>query len=136
MSFGEVADIVPGGLPPAAFRYRAWWANDATHVQARDGWLGANWRSAGVNMHMQEVTFLKEEVLGGAQEAECLCGCGQAPEGGDFVPGHDQRLRTRIEQMAGGLMNLQEIIDVLDRYVAGELIESELAQQVRKLWPT
>lgn len=32
----EISDLVPGGLPPSAYRYEAWWANgDASHPHSR-----------------------------------------------------------------------------------------------------
>ena len=41
LDFEEVANLV-SGLPPSAFNYRAWWANDAYHVQAA-AWGAAGW---------------------------------------------------------------------------------------------
>jgi hypothetical protein len=29
----------------------------------------------------------------------CECGCGEAPVRGSFLPGHDQRLRSSLEQL-------------------------------------
>jgi hypothetical protein len=45
MSFSDIADLVPGGLPPSAFKYSAWWSNEnnGPHVQAR-AWLDAGYR--------------------------------------------------------------------------------------------
>ncbi|SCG34811.1 DUF7662 domain-containing protein [Micromonospora humi] len=41
-SLEEVADLVPGGLPPSAYRYPAWWSNgDRTHPHSR------SWEDAG-----------------------------------------------------------------------------------------
>jgi hypothetical protein len=39
MTFAEISRFV-GGLPPSAYRYREWWANDhgGRHVQAH-AWL-------------------------------------------------------------------------------------------------
>jgi hypothetical protein len=28
---------------------------------------------------------------------ECECGCGEKTKGGEFAPGHDQKLRTALE---------------------------------------
>ena len=41
----------------------------------------------------------------------CACGCGGETRGGDFLPGHDQRLRAAIEEKAGGLLNLKQIVE-------------------------
>lgn len=32
--------------------------------------------------------------------ARCLCGCGQLPRGGKFLPGHDARLAARLNKLA------------------------------------
>ncbi|WP_443673247.1 DUF7662 domain-containing protein [Micromonospora vinacea] len=46
MSFEEVSDLVPGGLPSSAHRYSAWWSNDdRTHSQSR------SWSDAGFSAH-------------------------------------------------------------------------------------
>jgi hypothetical protein len=37
LSFAALDRIIPGGLPPSARRWKAWWQNDGdgSHVQAR-----------------------------------------------------------------------------------------------------
>lgn len=44
-------------------------------------------------------------------DRECLCGCGEKTKGGTFCPGHDQKLRTAIEDAVGGLQNLRSIAE-------------------------
>lgn len=45
-SLDEVAALVPGGLPPSAYRHPAWWANgDRSHAHAR------SWGDAGYTAH-------------------------------------------------------------------------------------
>ena len=133
ISFSEVNQVV-GGLPPAAYEHRPWWANDKSHIQARDGWLVANWRTARVDMEAKELTFIQEKIKVYDEHAECLCGCGGIPEKGDFMPGHDQRLRVQIEESVGGLINLWHIVDAIQEYMAGEINEGQLGKQVRKHW--
>ncbi|MEU5828636.1 DUF7662 domain-containing protein [Micromonospora tulbaghiae] len=42
MSFEEIANLVPGGLPRSAYRHPAWWSNnDRTHPQSHA------WHAAG-----------------------------------------------------------------------------------------
>ena len=41
----------------------------------------------------------------------CECGCGEQTKGGDFLPGHDQKLRVEIEKVAGGLLKLKELVE-------------------------
>ncbi len=133
MSFDEIGHIV-GGLPPSAYEHRPWWANMESHVQSKDGWLAAGWRTAHVDMYGQEATLIREPFITTYTQVECLCGCGGVPERGEFLPGHDQRLRIQIEESVGGLINLWRLIDANQEYVIGEINESELAQRIRSLW--
>ena len=41
----------------------------------------------------------------------CICGCGEETKGGKFRPGHDQKLRSAIEDAAGGLEELRVIVE-------------------------
>jgi hypothetical protein len=56
MTFEEVAELIPGGLPASAFKYTAWWANDSTHVEAR-AWLDAGRTTSAVDLASRRVTF-------------------------------------------------------------------------------
>jgi hypothetical protein len=55
MSFEEVARLV-GGLPPSAYRWRAWWANDPHHVEAA-AWLAHRRRVETVDLVARRVRF-------------------------------------------------------------------------------
>lgn len=37
LTFDEIGRLV-GGLPPSAYRHRAWWSNSSSHVEAH-AWL-------------------------------------------------------------------------------------------------
>ena len=39
---------------------------------------------------------------------ECACGCGGITAGGNFLPGHDQRLRAELERRVGGLISARQ----------------------------
>ncbi len=56
LSFLEIKAIIGGELPESATSYRAWWANNDSHVQARY-WLQAGWRSGSINLAEGKVTF-------------------------------------------------------------------------------
>jgi hypothetical protein len=58
LTFEQVAAAVPGGLPPSAYRYRAWWANESNgrHVHAQ-AWTGAGWAVVNVDFTDRAVTF-------------------------------------------------------------------------------
>jgi hypothetical protein len=55
LAFSEIDDLV-GGLPASARKYRAWWANDRSHSQAR-AWLGCGRQVANVDLARATVTF-------------------------------------------------------------------------------
>lgn len=46
LSFAEVSELIPGGLPNSAYRYSAWWNDgDETHSHCRA------WGDAGFEAH-------------------------------------------------------------------------------------
>ena len=57
MTFDEISRLV-GGLPPSAYRYPAWWANEVggRHVQAH-AWLDHGRRVVAVDLDRQVVRF-------------------------------------------------------------------------------
>ena len=41
----------------------------------------------------------------------CACGCSEITNGsGDFLVGHDQKLRTAIERHVGGVLELRRLV--------------------------
>lgn len=58
LTFEQVAITVPGGLPPSAYRHRAWWANESSgpHVHAK-AWREAGWIVTTVDLASRTVTF-------------------------------------------------------------------------------
>ena len=44
--------------------------------------------------------------------AICECGCGEVTQGGDFRPGHEQKLRSAIEVAVGGILKLRRLVEV------------------------
>jgi hypothetical protein len=58
LTFEQVASAVPGGLPPSAYRHRAWWANESSgpHVHAK-AWREAGWLVTTVDLAGRTVTF-------------------------------------------------------------------------------
>jgi hypothetical protein len=45
------------------------------------------------------------------REFDCACGCGGKMRGGEFLPGHDQILRTAIEAKVGGFLELRALVE-------------------------
>jgi len=61
----------------------------------------------------------------------CACGCSGATQGGVFLPGHDQKLRTDIENRVGGLLKLARIVEAAEEYVSGGLSLESFGERVR-----
>jgi hypothetical protein len=65
VSFSQLEDLVPGGLPPSAFKYDAWWSNESdpgsTHSQSRLGWTAAGYDVEVVNRSDRYVIFARAE---------------------------------------------------------------------------
>jgi len=64
----------------------------------------------------------------------CECGCGETPVGGSFLPGHDQRLRSLLEERIGGLLALRTLVDSAERLAQGEITPEEHITTVRGIF--
>jgi hypothetical protein len=63
ITFDQLNDLVPGGLPPSAYNHDAWWNNESgpnsTHSQSRSGWMPAGYRVETVDRLRQYVIFTR-----------------------------------------------------------------------------
>jgi len=50
----------------------------------------------------------------------CACGCEELTKGGVFCPGHDSKLRSKIESKIGGLLNLEKLVEAALEYANGQ----------------
>ena len=66
---------------------------------------------------------------------ECACGCGKPTGGGEFLPGHDQKVRTTAENTVGGVRNLHELAMAAYEHAKGRLPLEELGRLVRRIVP-
>jgi len=57
LSFKQIEDILGFELPTSARKHRCWWANDESHVQAVEGWMGAGWVVKSVSLKNEEASF-------------------------------------------------------------------------------
>jgi hypothetical protein len=64
---------------------------------------------------------------------ECACGCGQATSGGEYRPGHDQKLRAQLERRVGGLSGLARLVDTVERYLDGSVSLDVLGRRLHEL---
>lgn len=60
-TFAEVEAVLGFSLPRSAYAYPAWWSNDATGHSHSRAWLEAGWKTQGVDLQNQQVTFLKQQ---------------------------------------------------------------------------
>jgi hypothetical protein len=63
--------------------------------------------------------------------AKCECGCGDDAKGGQFLPGHDQRLRAFLETDVGGLLSLRALVRATRSYCDGHITDQAFTQTVR-----
>lgn len=63
----------------------------------------------------------------------CKCGCNEVTAGGLFKPGHDQRLRSRIEGDVGGILNLQSLVETAKRFGNDEISSKELTETIKNI---
>jgi len=63
LSFSDVEGILRFALPNSARKYRPWWANDVSHVQAEDGWLVVGWKVDAVDLARKAVSLSKSGVV-------------------------------------------------------------------------
>jgi len=59
----KIEEILGFPLPNSSAKYRPWWANDKTHVQAWDGWMKYGWAVDTVHFNNKTVTFSKKQNL-------------------------------------------------------------------------
>ena len=132
MTFADVEKVV-GELPMAARTYRAWWSNNNSFTHARNGWLAAGWKTAKVSMENRRLTFVRTSGPGSelVHVAPDLVASALR-----IVPrqAQSQEAWQEIEELAGGRDNVLEIIRALQRYVDGEIVETELGRIIRKYW--
>jgi hypothetical protein len=52
---------------------------------------------------------------------------------GEFLPGHDQKLRANLERRVGGLLPLRALVGAAEAHQAGLLTDGDLGRVVRGL---
>lgn len=134
MSFGDIEAIV-GQLPKAAWAYRAWWSNNTSFTHARNGWLAAGRKTARVSMEDKRLSF----VLASAPASESTLGLAGPRTASARRMHFDMSPRGSARDTAEqeiGADNLVEILRAIQRYVDGEIVETELGRIIRKYWRT
>ena len=62
----------------------------------------------------------------------CHCGCNEITSGGNFKPGHDQKLRSKHEGQTGGLLALKKLVEAAKAYSSGSASEEEFLALTRQ----
>lgn len=65
---------------------------------------------------------------------ECACGCGGHPAGGNFLPGHDQRLRADLELRVGGPIPLRMLVEAAEYFAEGAIQPSMFNSMVKDVF--
>ena len=68
-----------------------------------------------------------------ASMAQCECGCGEESTR-EFLPGHDQKLRTSLEARVGGILALRSLVVSAEAYAEGSKNEVQFQQGVRAVF--
>ena len=58
LDFEALEKLLGASLPRSADEYQAWWANDASHSQAK-AWLEAGWQTENLNLTNRTVEFVR-----------------------------------------------------------------------------
>ena len=66
--------------------------------------------------------------------AKCECGCGDDAVSGQFLPGHDQRLRTTLESIVGGILPMRTLVRAAQSYFEGNSSDQAFTQTVRSVF--
>lgn len=70
MTFEEIEEIIGSKLPPAARRWRAWWANNVSSGAMTRSWMRAGFESARVDMAGGRLVFRRRADRPDAREAD------------------------------------------------------------------
>jgi hypothetical protein len=67
----------------------------------------------------------------------CECGCERETKRGKFRPGHDQRLRAKLEKLVGddGLLTLKALVVVVRDYVHDRISLESFGKLVKSIIP-
>jgi len=64
----------------------------------------------------------------------CACGCGEETKRGKFLPGHDQKLRKKLEEKVGGLPLLARLVQTGEMYAGGKMSLEDLGSLVKLIF--
>ena len=59
MTFDEIEQVIGSRLPASARKHRAWWSNNPSNSVITHAWLGAGYKTEGVSIEHEFLTFRK-----------------------------------------------------------------------------
>lgn len=135
MRFSEIEKLIEGPLPQVAYDHRAWWANSDTNNHAINGWLQAGWETSRVDMDNRELLFVRRApalqyqfALPSRRRSDAIL----EDRSFDTMPLNEEL--NEILRKTGGPANLARMIEAVERYILGDLLETELGRILRQLW--
>lgn len=66
--------------------------------------------------------------------AYCNCGCDKITKGGLFLPGHDQKLRAKIENKVCGLLQLKELVQFSVDFMEERILLDDYGMMIRDIF--
>ena len=63
----------------------------------------------------------------------CKCGCCGETINGLFLPGHDQKLRSKLEKITCGLLNLRDLVKLAQQYSANNISIQQFGDKTKLL---
>lgn len=62
-SFADIEAILGRELPPSAYQYPAWWANQSGGHSQTVGWRDAGWKTTDLDLARKRVSFRREDAV-------------------------------------------------------------------------
>ena len=134
-TFKEVESLIEGKLPLSAWEHRAWWSNSTTHSHARHGWLDAGYETAQVDLDKEELIFVRQSAPSVYAQIHQKKKSSRAHRSRSRNPASLDAMLAEVVREAGGVENLHVIVEAIQQYIAGDLLETELGQVLRRHWP-
>ena len=135
ITFREIEDVLGAKLPPSAYEHRAWWANSQSHSHARHGWIKAGFETSMVDLGAQEVSFVRAQEAAASFSHPAMSYMQPAPARRSRSIRPPRSGTDDLVRLAGGADNLAEILGAVQAYIDGDLLETELGRDLRRLWP-
>ena len=76
LDFRDIEAIIGFELPVSAGTHGAWWSNNETGHSHAQSWLGAGWRTAGIDLANRSVTFERQPGAASAKRDPFGCMAG------------------------------------------------------------